>query len=323
MTLPLDVAVVLPAAVLLAVVSGANDGSTILALSLPVKSPAPLAALLVLVAAIALIPLIVGMPVASTLLTGLVQFDDAARPIAVSAAVAVAIGVAGASSRRGLPTSLTLALVGALVGIGVGAGQTLAWPVVAAAVGIAAAAPVLAGVLGYVAGKAFRGAGHAGLPPSVLPFLHLATYTFQAIAYGANDGQKLFAVLLASGLYVNRDAGLYAAIGALLVAFAVGSLLGLRPVARKLGRGVVPARPIDTLLSQGAASTAVILSAGLGAPVSMTQSSAAALVGSGLVRGGGRIRWAAAARIAAAWAVTLPASAAIGVAVGRLARLAP
>jgi hypothetical protein len=47
---------------------GANDGSTILGLSLPIRLPALIPALFILVAAIALNPLVVGMQVGSTLL---------------------------------------------------------------------------------------------------------------------------------------------------------------------------------------------------------------------------------------------------------------
>lgn len=317
MTLPVDAATLVSAA-LLALVSGANDGSTILALSLPVRLPAPLPALFILVVAIMLIPLVVGTPVASTLLTGLVDFNDKARPMAVTEAVLVAIAVAGVSSRRGLPTSVTLALVGALLGIGLGGGQSVAWGVVARALVIAIVAPVVAGLLGYLVGELVHGVSRVGLPVSVLRPLHVGTYSLQAIAYSANDGQKLVAVLLASGLYAPHAPGLFFAMAVLALVFGVGSLLGLRPIVARLGRGVIPARPVDAVISQGAASTAVLISAGLGAPVSMTQSSAAALVGSALARGGGRIRWAAAARIAGAWVVTLPTSAALGIAVGRL-----
>ncbi len=316
MTFQPEVFMSLVAVALLAGVSGANDGSTILALSLPVRVVPPLVVLGLLLVAMAVVPLVFGMPIVSTLISGLVEFRDGSRPAHMAAAVLVAILVSGVSARRGLPTSLTLALVGALVGVGAGAGEDVQWGGVWIAVAIAAVAPIGAGALGFAASQFMRGASHAGAPARVLPALHVAGIVLQVVAYSANDGQKVLAVMLGSGLFVGGGAMFYGAFGALLVVFAIGALLGLRPVARRLARGVLPARALDALLAQAAASTAVLLSSAAGAPVSMTQSSAAALVGSGLGDGGHRIRWEAATRIVGAWLVTLPIAIALGAVAG-------
>ncbi|HVL99017.1 MAG TPA: inorganic phosphate transporter, partial [Egibacteraceae bacterium] len=58
-------------------------------------------------------------------------------------------------------------------------------------------------------------------------------------------------------------------------------------------------------------------SAAVGAPVSMTQSVAAALVGAGMSYGHRRVRWRAVGRLGLAWLLTLPASAALAAAVAR------
>jgi inorganic phosphate transporter, PiT family len=315
MTSPID-ALALTAAILLAVISGANDGSTILALSLPVRVVPPLVALGLLVAAMALVPLVLGTPVVSTLLTGLVEFPQETRPISIAFAVLVAMLVSGASTRRGLPTSLTLALVGALVGIGMGTNEPVRWTAVALTLALAAAAPFVAGALALLAGHLLRGLSRAGAQAHVLPPLHVAGYLLQVVAYAANDGQKVLAVLIASGMFLAGGAAFYGMFGVVLVAFGIGALLGLAPVARRLPRGVVSARAVDSLLAQTASSTAVLLSSAMGTPVSMTQSSAAALVGTDLGEGGHRIRWETAVRIVGAWVLTLPAAAAIGYVAG-------
>jgi PiT family inorganic phosphate transporter len=316
MTSPIDAVATLTAAILLAVVSGANDGSSILALTLPVRLVPPLVALGMLVAGMALVPLVFGTPVVSTLLVGLVEFPPETRPISIAFGAFVAILVSGASARRGLPTSLTLALVGALVGIGVGANEAVRWTAVGVTLALAAAAPFIAGALGLLAGHLLRGLSRAGAQAHVLPPLHVAGYLLQVVAYAANDGQKVLAVLIASGMFLAGGAAFYGMFGVVLAAFGIGTLLGLAPVARKLPRGVVAARAVDSLLAQAASSTAVLLSSAVGTPVSMTQSSAAALVGTDLGDGGHRIRWETAASIAGAWVLTLPAAAAIGYVVG-------
>jgi len=316
MTLALDVPVAVAAAGLLALGSGANDGATIIALALPVRVIPPLVALGVLLAAILVVPFVVGVPVASTLTRGLVQFEPASQGTYVAAASVIAIAITLLSARRGLPTSLTLGLVGALVGVGFGAGQPVAWSVVAFALGVAAAAPVVAAGIGMLAAHVLRLASRAGLPPRFLPPLHVLGFGLQAVAYATNDGQKILAGLLASGAVLRPDAEFLAMFAGLLVLFSVGTLLAIGRVAARLGRGVVAATSTDALLTQAAASTAVLASAALGAPVSMTQSSAAALVGTGLAHGSGRVRWNAAARIVAAWVLTLPLAAAAGMAAG-------
>jgi PiT family inorganic phosphate transporter len=44
-------------------------------------------------------------------------------------------------------------------------------------------------------------------------------------------------------------------------------------------------------------------------PVSMTQAIAGGLIGAGVARGAGRVRWHAAVKIVIAWVLTLPMSA--------------
>lgn len=92
------------------------------------------------------------------------------------------------------------------------------------------------------------------------------------------------------------------------VLFGLGALLGLPRAAASLGSGIVPLRPLDTVTAEFAAAVAVLGSAALGFPVSMTQSVAGGLFGAGLGRGARRVRWRQAGRIGVAWLVTLPLS---------------
>lgn len=112
------------AALAFAAISGFNDGSTLIALSLPNVALRPLASIAILVAAVALIPLVGGARVAETLARGLVSFEGQGGKALFLVAVLVALGVTFALSRRSLPTSLTLALLGAIVGTGIGRGLT-------------------------------------------------------------------------------------------------------------------------------------------------------------------------------------------------------
>lgn len=101
------------------------------------------------------------------------------------------------------------------------------------------------------------------------------------------------------------------------VLFTLGVLVGIRRSAAALGTGVMLMRPTNTIAAEFSSAAAVFGTAALGAPVSMTQSAAAALVGSGLSEGYGKIRWQAASRIALAWVFTLPAAAVLAAAIAR------
>ena len=143
----------------------------------------------------------------------------------------------------------------------------------------------------------------------------MISFVLQSIAYAANDGQKMLAVLaIGFGLGANGRIGVEPGpqllIGAL---FALGTVAGIERFASRLGRGILPARAVHVVASELASAAAVLVSAGLGAPVSMTQASTAALVGAGVSETVWRVRWEQAMLIGGAWVLTLPASALAGI----------
>jgi PiT family inorganic phosphate transporter len=312
---PLLVAV----AVAFAVVNGANDGGTLLALSLRAAGLRVWVALVALAAMVAVAPALVGTQVATTLAVRLVDVGGAER-LVVLAAVIAAVTVPVGLSRAGLPTSLTVALVGGLVGAGAANGVGVAWGLMGAVVVAAAAAPVVGGLGAFALSRLAR---HLVAPGGAARFLaraHRVTFAVQALAYGANDGQKMLAVgALALGLADGqaRSGGAVPPAWPLLagsaLAFFVGAVLGLRRYARTVGM-IIPLRRPNAVVGEAAAATAVLGTAALGAPVSMTQTVAGGLVGTGASEGQGRVRWQVTSRIAIAWMATLPLAAGAGAA---------
>ncbi|MGC8634127.1 MAG: anion permease [Candidatus Limnocylindrales bacterium] len=303
------------AALAFAAVAGANDGATLIALSLPNAALRPLSAVAILAAAVALVPLVVGVRVAGTVARGLVPFEGRDGKLLFLGAVIVALGVTGALSRRGLPTSLTLALVGAIVGTGIGRGLGVAWGTVGGVLLIGLAAPLVSGLLGLLIARAF-----AWLPPGPRAWGELRTlgalaFLLQAAAYATNDGQKMIAIFaIALGLGPGGQVGVALWSQALLgLAFAAGTLSGIARVARRLDQGVLQVRLLHSVASEFAAAGAVFGSALLGAPVSTTQAATAGVVGAGISQTVWRVRWEQAARIGTAWVLTLPGAAVLGV----------
>lgn len=314
-------------AVAFAAVNGANDGGTLLALSLRTAGLRVWVAMLVLAAMVAVAPVLVGTQVATTLAVRLVDVGTAGRAVLLGAVLA-AVAVPFALARAGLPTSLTVALVGGLVGAGAVTGAGVAWPLVAGVVAAAAAAPVAGGALAFALSRLAR---HLAVPRGAARFLaraHRITFALQALAYGANDGQKMLAVgAIALGLIGGQagssggsGSGVPAAwplLAGAALAFLAGAALGLRRYARTVGM-IIPLRQPNAVVGEAAASAAVLGTAALGAPVSMTQAVAGGLVGTGASEGQGRVRWQVTSRIAIAWVATLPLAAAVGAATAAL-----
>lgn len=289
-----------------AVVNGVNDGGAMVASQLRVPGLRPLAAILVLTASLVAVPLVLGTGVADTLTSGLVEASRAAQPQVVATGATAAIVVVAVLTRRGLPTSLTLGMVGGIVGAGLGRGLPVITSGVVRVVLIGLAAPVVGGLLAQrlvtVSAMALRRRGARGFVG-----LAVAATVAQAVAYAANDGQKMFAVVAVSAVGITPPV-----VAGVALLFTVGAVAGLRAAAGTLGGGVVRGGPQEEVTAQLGAAVAVLSSAALGVPVSMTQAVAGGLVGTGMLRGLRQVRWRVAGQLGLAWVLTLPAAAVMG-----------
>jgi PiT family inorganic phosphate transporter len=101
----------------------------------------------------------------------------------------------------------------------------------------------------------------------------------------------------------------------LAVAFCVGTVLGLGRVAPRLTLALALTGPADGIAAELASTASAFVARGFGAPISMTQTMTAGLVGARTRTGMRRVRWEQAARLVTAWAATLPISALVAAAV--------
>lgn len=321
----------LPLVVAFVFVCGANDGGAMLALAVRHREVPPYVVLALLLAAVAAGPALFGLTVARTFTDRLLDPADPRGPLVVLSGVAAALLLVGVLTWRGVPTSITLAVLGGLAGAATGAGAPAAWSTLAGVLVIAAAAPLVGAVLGLLFGFAARRLPTTSRLPGAVRLAHLAAFGGQCLAYAANDGQKMFAVAGVGLAVAHGTAGMAAptwpALLALAAVFGCGAVASLRRMARGATFGLLPTRPWRLVSAELAAATAVFGSAGFGAPVSMTQSMAAGLVGAGASQGVRRVRWQFARPIVTAWVVTLPAAVVVGLAAGlvcvRLTQVAP
>lgn len=304
---------------------GANDGAAMLALAVHHREVPPYVVLGVLLVAVAAGPALFGLAVARTFTDRLLDPGDRRGPVILLAGVAAAMLLIAALTWRGVPTSITLAVIGGLAGAAVGAGAHPVWSAFGRVLMVAAAAPVVGVALGLLFGMAARRLPTMSRLPAVLRLAHLTAFSGQSLAYAANDGQKMFAVAGVGLAVLHGSTGMrppdWPILLALTAVFGAGALLSLRRIARGATFGLLPPRPWRLVSAELAAAVAVLGSAGVGAPVSMTQSMAAGLVGAGASQGMRRVRWQFAMPILVAWLVTLPASLIVGVAAGAMLRL--
>ncbi len=77
-------------------------------------------------------------------------------------------------------------------------------------------------------------------------------------------------------------------------------------------RGLTDLEPRQGFAAQSSAATAILASSHLGFSLSTTHVVSGSVMGAGLGRKGGVVRWSTATRMFAAWALTLPAAALVG-----------
>ncbi|MEU4580219.1 inorganic phosphate transporter [Nonomuraea sp. NPDC023979] len=315
------------AAVLFVLVTGANDGAALIGLGLRFPKAPGWFTVGLLAGALIAVPYLLGVAVAATFTERLAGLGADGGAAAFLAGVVIAVGVVAVLAGRGLPTSLTLAVVGGITGAGFGAGLPVSLSGLGTVLAVGVAAPLAGVLLGYVMGAVSRRVPSHGRMPRIVLAAHLLAYGAQCVAYAVNDGQKMLAVVSVAVEVGRHGVGGIGPVHvgpawmALLVAvFLAGALTSLPRVGARLGRGLVLARPLHVVSAEAAAAGAVLGSSVLGAPVSMTQSVTAGVVGAAASEGGKRVRWRGVATVGMAWAVTLPSSMALGCLAGLAVR---
>jgi len=259
--------------------------------------------------------------VANTISKGLVD-ETGIRPEVIFAALVGAILWNLVTWLVGLPSSSSHALMGGLIGAtiasaGMGAvhGDVLVTKVLIPAL----AAPIVAGLaalvatrLSYTLGKKADGkAAEKGYRAG-----QIASAGLVSLAHGTNDAQKTMGIItlaLVAGGAVSPDSDppTWVILSAGL-AIALGTYLGGWRIIRTMGKGLTELQPQQGFAAQTSAATVILASSHLGFSLSTTHSVSGSVMGAGLGRKGGVVRWSTATRMLVAWCLTLPAAALVG-----------
>ncbi|TAL09308.1 MAG: inorganic phosphate transporter [Nitrospirae bacterium] len=144
-----------------------------------------------------------------------------------------------------------------------------------------------------------------------LDSIHWLSSGVASLARGANDTPKIMAMLLLGGAAASWPSvtAQFTTLAAVTLAMGLGSYLGGLRVTEVLAEKVTRMDHVEGLSANLTTSSLVLVSAGMGLPVSTTHVSSSAIIGIGLLKGLNAVRWATVRDMVLAWIVTLPASA--------------
>ncbi|RBM17039.1 inorganic phosphate transporter [Streptomyces sp. PT12] len=275
-------------------------------------------------AALNLVGAFLSIEVARTISGGIVDEEAGVQPEVIFAGLVGAIVWNLLTWLAGLPSSSSHALFGGLIGAtlaSVGSGAVNADAVVTKVVIPALAAPLVAGVAALLATRLTyritRGADEREAARGYRAG-QIASAALVSLAHGTNDAQKTMgvmtlALITGGALAPGADPPLWV-IASAGIAIALGTYLGGWRIIRTMGRGLTDIAPPQGFAAQTSAATTILASSHMGFALSTTQVCSGAVLGCGLGRAGGTVRWSTATRMVVAWGLTLPAAGLIGAA---------
>ena len=308
--------------------NGFHDSAKLLATLIASRALAPRPALLLTAAAMLTGPFLFGSAIARTVGRGLVQPGAATLPVFLGA-VWGATTWALITWYTGMPSSRAHALVGAILGSaavssGLGSVQWAGFGTVYVALLLS---PLLGLLFGYLFLKLVLELAQAASPSINLWFKRAQRFTFMGLAltHGSNSAQNSMGIitlgLFVSGLVPGFVVPVWV-VAASALASAAGMLTGGRRLMRTLGSGMYTIRPVHAFASQAAAAAVILGAALIGAPVSTTHITGAAIMGVGAAQNVRRVRWGVALEILWTWLLTIPLSALLAAFFGLLLRQA-
>lgn len=219
----------------------------------------------------------------------------------------------------GIPSSSSHALIGGIVGAtiaAVGAHGVIWKGVISKAIVSAILAILVGAVATWLVYRITRGVPkkrtEAGFRRG-----QIGSASLVSLAHGTNDAQKtmgiIFLALISYGS-VSKTAAMPPlwVIVSCALAMATGTYLGGWRIIRTLGKGLVEIQSPQGMAAESSSAAVILLSAHFGYALSTTQVCTGSVLGSGLGKPGGEVRWGVAGRMGVAWLVTLPLAGLVG-----------
>jgi inorganic phosphate transporter, PiT family len=299
-------------------INGLHGSASVVATVISSRALGPRAALWLAAIGIGLGPFVFGVAVAQTLGTELIRPEIATVPV-IAASLIGAIAWSTITLWLRIPSSISQALIGAIIGASWAAMGSAGVQVAGLHKVILALfmSPVIGLLSAYVLMRLVYRLGHLATPAINKWFrrLQILASLLVAASFGANDGQKLMAMLALGLAAVGMQEGFTISVwvvGYSALSIVLGTLVGGQRLIHTLGNKFYKVRPVHGFGSQ-LISGFIILTAGLtGSPVSGSQVMTSAIIGSGSADRIQKIRWGIVQQIVMGWLLTLPLSALTG-----------
>ncbi len=139
-----------------------------------------------------------------------------------------------------------------------------------------------------------------------------------SLAHGTNDAQKTMGVitlaLIASGHWTDTSAVPLWVKLCCALAISLGTFLGGWRIIRTVGKGLVEITSPSGMAAESSSAALILVSSQLGLPLSTTQVCTGSILGTGIGKPDGVVRWRVAGRMVVAWCITMPAAGLTGAA---------
>jgi PiT family inorganic phosphate transporter len=299
-------------------INGFHDTANAIATVVATRVLTPLQAI-VMAAGLNFLGAMTGTAVARTVGAGLVD-PEKANTLAVVATLLAAITWNLVTWYRGIPSSSSHALIGGILGAAI-AQAGLASPDWLAVLQKVILPLVLSPIAGFlfaafimiVVLRLFSTA-HPTTVRNTFGRLQLISSAFMAYSHGGNDAQKTMGIitlaLVAYGAQQEFDVPLWVILLA-AAAMALGTAAGGWRIIRTMGTKLTKLRPVDGFAAETAAATVIETASKLGFPLSTTHCISSSILGVGVTRGLGAVRWSVAGEMITAWIITIPICAAL------------
>ncbi len=300
--------------------NGFHDTANAVATSISTRAMPPKVAV-TMAAILNFVGAFLSLQVAATIASGIVDPDLITEAI-VFAGLVGAIVWNLATWYFGLPSSSSHALIGGVVGsafVAKGPDAVLGAGIVEKVIVPALVAPLLALAVTAVAiSLAYRivGRRHPGPVTRGFRLGQIITGSLFSLSHGTNDAQKtmgiIFLALIANGnLTASDDVPTWVVLSA-ATAIALGTYVGGWRIIKTMGSRIIKMDPAQGFAAQGTGAAVILSASHSGFPLSTTHVITGAIMGAGAAKRLSAVRWGVAGNIGIAWALTLPASAAVG-----------
>lgn len=319
-----SIAIILFLSVAYGYLNGLHGSASVVATIISSRALAPRPALLLAAIGIGIGPFALGVAVANTIAVDFIS-PQAITPRVVIAALTGAILWSSFTLWNRIPSSISQSLIGGIIGAG-WAGFGADSIQLGGLVKVLAAlflSPVLGLLIAFLMMRLIYFLSQWANPHINRWFNRgqILVALFMAISFGANDGQKIIAMmtlgLVATGILPHFAVPEWVIVLSAL-AISAGTLTGGWRLIHTLGGKFYRIRPVHGFGAQ-LTSTGIIFVAGiLGGPVSGAQVVTSSILGAGSADRIQKVRWGIVRQILAGWLLTLPFSALITIIVYHL-----